>query len=715
MEELPYMTVPELDIFILQHRQEMNLSAHEETYLKIRRRRMSIERHSLEDRFTQPPHAESRPMIKVVVLGTESLTQHVESINMFLERDEKSVKSRVGDLTTRTMEYTTTGGQAAQVAVQTWLVPAAPSEDKLLRSLYYSSTTVFVIFFSIRSRPSLEDITNVWLPEVQRCGFPDPAPPVILVGTHAQARNHGSEGSHQIITAAEAISVARMYGVSKYIEVFNDNVHHINEVYQQAFHATMLTHGVSDLSYVNPPSALLDDCVFREHLTLATPIADFDPFERLFKINTTINQTIGARYFVTFDDVCTVEYSEPIKLVKPFPKILRVRCKARCHYPSEIVALPVPSVTPTPVAHFDVLTGTFAIHTVPEVRYYYTLDGSKPSPSTSRLYTNTLVLNPTQSLNNSLLAAPDDICVRIVAIGSGMFRSKTVEYKPPAALDAPKVTFNAAEGVLVIDTVPYLEYRYTLDGTLPSYDTSNNPSSFAYTRPVMIPKERYTSQQPFGGQPRVRVIAFPRLNFPSKCVEVPLASNHTPPSSSVNINKATLQRIQNGHALRVSQQAADRQRSGTPGRTHSPIMAPGSRRMDSPSRISTGGAAKSSSQAKDNAVEFDFDQPIHLSHLSVTTPGHGSGPSFYEVFVKSCDTPENGYLAVGSGTLDDVEGVQRMTLHPTAAMYVTSVDQVRCIFKAKNASNTFQICDMKVHGKPSGVRGGGAVGNSSMC
>eukprot|EP00759_Apiculatamorpha_spiralis_P021081 PhF_6_TR26157/c1_g1_i2/m.37093 len=722
VQDLPYMPAADLEGFIHQNRDELGLTPSEETYLRIRRRRLSIERASTQGKV-QSLQAPDRPRMKLVVLGTEGLTNHGESFTSYMEKDVK-VALRCGDLSEKTVEYTSSTGTVAVADIQAWLVPSDPG-SKQLRSLFFSSTTAFIVFFSVKSRSSFEDVTNVWLPEIAaHSGSSFVSPPVVLVGTHAQCRNALPETSQLLVTAQEAIALARTHSVSKYIEVFSDNVHHIHEVVQQAIQASLLTYGVQDLGMLDPTPSLLDDDVFRDQLTLGKPVCEFDLYDRVFKIDMdAANVGIGARYYVTFDDTNALEYTDPIKLVKPYPRTIRVVCKARCRYASDPVVLHVPSITPSPIAHFDVLTGTFVVHTLPDTKYYYTLDGSKPHPSTSRLYTNVLVLSGghvgTSGHSGPMFATPDDFSVRVVAMGPNAFRSKVSDYKPPPALDAPKVTFNAAEGVLCIDTVPYLEYRYTLDGSTPTYDVSNNPSTFIYSRPILIPKEKYINVASGVAAPRVRVMTFPRMNFPSRIVEVPLVAQHVPSSAVVHMTKTSLHRIQQGHANRAAQQRSLTPTGKPPG---SPHLAPGSRRA-SPARVSSPGPRRSTPantsttttnnnnnntsnsnknvvcNAQDNVVEFEFESPIQLSHVTVTTPGYGKGPSSYEIQVMPHD--ESRYITVGVGSLEDLDGLQKMVIPASSSQYVGNVARVRCLFMSDfNSQNTFQICDMKVHGRP---------------
>jgi hypothetical protein len=104
--------------------------------------------------------------------------------------------------------------------------------------------------------------------------------------------------------------------------------------------------------------------------------------------------------------------------------------------------------------------------------------------------------------------------------------------------------------------------------------------------------------------------------------------------------------------------------------------------------------------AEENNVNFAFEQPVSLSHVTVATPGAGRGPGMYELYARVLGDDPDRLQLVGGGALDDFEGVQTMPVQPAARLQ--PIVHVRCVFiAASHATDAlFQINDLRVHGKP---------------
>lgn len=74
------------------------------------------------------------------------------------------------------------------------------------------------------------------------------------------------------------------------------------------------------------------------------------------------------------------KYTGPIKLKKPYPRLIKVLGIERCKFCSEIASFEVPDETDPPVGYFDPITKAFhIISNRQDTLFFLTLDGSKPT------------------------------------------------------------------------------------------------------------------------------------------------------------------------------------------------------------------------------------------------------------------------------------------------------------------------------------------------
>ncbi|ESO09948.1 hypothetical protein HELRODRAFT_122890, partial [Helobdella robusta] len=74
-----------------------------------------------------------------------------------------------------------------------------------LRSVWFSSTDVFLLCFSTADLQSFENIKTKWLPEVNRCS---PDSPVVLVGLQTDRRNEETSNQHDFVSTKMAQNLA---------------------------------------------------------------------------------------------------------------------------------------------------------------------------------------------------------------------------------------------------------------------------------------------------------------------------------------------------------------------------------------------------------------------------------------------------------------------------------------------------------------------------
>ena len=61
--------------------------------------------------------------------------------------------------------------------------------------------------------------------------------------------------------------------------------------------------------------------------------------------------------------------------------------------------------------------------------------------------------------------------LRVIACEENRFRSKAISFKPFETIETPAVHYSEKEGIFSVDTMPGYIYRYTIDGSVPSFDS----------------------------------------------------------------------------------------------------------------------------------------------------------------------------------------------------------------------------------------------------
>jgi small GTP-binding protein len=124
-----------------------------------------------------------------------------------------------------------------QINLQLW--DTAGQEDyKKIRPLSYPQTDVFIICFSLVSPTSLENVQNMWIPEIKEyC----PTSPYILVGMKSDLRDQISISIDEFKSKGwEAISISKAEDMKKtikaqsYIECSAKTQYNIKEVFETA-------------------------------------------------------------------------------------------------------------------------------------------------------------------------------------------------------------------------------------------------------------------------------------------------------------------------------------------------------------------------------------------------------------------------------------------------------------------------------------------------
>ena len=97
-------------------------------------------------------------------------------------------------------------------------------EYSRLRALSYPSASLFVVFFSVVSRTSFDNVQNKWLPEIHHH---NPGTPFILVGSKTDLRIPGND---EHISSADGKTMARKTGAEKYVEISSLKGSNVQEV-----------------------------------------------------------------------------------------------------------------------------------------------------------------------------------------------------------------------------------------------------------------------------------------------------------------------------------------------------------------------------------------------------------------------------------------------------------------------------------------------------
>ncbi|KAJ9460159.1 Rac-like GTP-binding protein 2 [Diplonema papillatum] len=822
VNELPYMVETELEDFISLN-PELQLSEEEKLYLRVRRRKLSMQR-SHSDPSPYDDTGDADIPIKVVALGTDASGNKESTLHLFMlqpvsDKVDVLAKTTPCFIACRSVSFSDAQHPSSFHDVEVW-VPPVDDAHKMLRKLYYSSASVFLFFFAIDSRSSFDSVRSTWFPEV-RALYPVQDIPIILVGINAEQR-HRPNPSAELVSSEEAVALAHEYGATKYIEVFSNNLYHVNEIMQQAVRAVL-----------NGPRWPAEQCsetrrddyrLFQEHLTVPPPVGYFDLMARTFSVK----KDPDTRYFVSFTDaeptVADQELTGPLRFPTPAPEFVRVKAFQKCRYPSDTLVLPVPRETDMPVGYFDVLRRGFFIAEDPKKslaskRYHYTVDGSKPTAESPLLNAEEGLRfdtePPLSSMGNGSVSIPP--VLQVVALEDGKFRSKAARFTAPPQLPAPKTVFSSDRVLRVVSPASHVEYRYTLNGDPPTYT-----NSILYSGSVMLPPDAVSH--------RIKIAAFPPLAFPSRAVDVssvphedvqsitalhnvshhssppvleteirlqrgasrrlsksvsssrcgspsrnaqavvtlantggkPIASNkrefaadraHTSGSGApgVPMTKSALGRM----SLRSRQTSPSTPRSQSPsrggspgggGRTHRPspsfvgqttgkplntthdhcskptdgatdLRAKSQSTLDTRSKPqssaragrsnSTGGLTAGTSgdnvtcTTRNSTLDFHFEEPIAVSHLTASTPGSGRGPEGYVIHVRDSSSPDglSGppiFTEIGSGSLQDLNGVQLLNVEPVYRnIHATEVH----VTFTKPHSGLFRINNVQIHGK----------------
>ncbi|XP_066946718.1 ras-related protein ced-10-like [Macrobrachium rosenbergii] len=106
------------------------------------------------------------------------------------------------------------------------------------RVLCYQGASVFLVCFSIDNPNSLENVRQVWLPEVRKeCGD---TVPTLLVGTKSDLRN--SSQATNTVKAAEGRKVAKSLKMAGYVECSAKELNNLKQVFSEAVQATEPNH-----------------------------------------------------------------------------------------------------------------------------------------------------------------------------------------------------------------------------------------------------------------------------------------------------------------------------------------------------------------------------------------------------------------------------------------------------------------------------------------
>ena len=193
------------------------------------------------------------------------------------------------------------------------------------------------------------------------------------------------------------------------------------------------------------------------------------------------------------------------------------------------------------------------------------------------------------------------------------------------------------------------------------------------------------------GLHRIRVAAFPKLVFPSRVVDVVVnaamgaapTSNTTP---HVAMTKSARGRIQSSH---------DRQ-SRTRTATNSPTRS--KRRTASVPKKVSNTDTQVTCATRTSSLDFSFDDPIAITHITVATPGGGRGPCGWRILLYTDARADP--IESGSGPLQDVNGVQIMNVDASCRrLHAVKVE----VHFSKPQAALFRVNNVQIHGKPVAV------------
>jgi hypothetical protein len=366
------------------------------------------------------------------------------------------------------------------------------------------------------------------------------------------------------------------------------------------------------------------------------------------------------------------------------PKVAKAVAIAEGCFRSRVATIEAPLALDPPRVNYSGHTGTLTMESpAPSgtVDIRFTLDGSAPT-FTSPLYTRPIALPKGDATHRRIRAAcfPQ---LRFPSVETVAEMGVTVDTRAPFLTNKSAMSrVAAAHSRQEDDDGPALLMAPGSRGTASRYKATASPSRDQGTlsgrsSPIRA-SSTPTQTQRRGGTPSRRPADRPttprRGSSPSKPVA---AASHTPSRKPSARATTTITRqspaSQTGAAKEPTPAAAD-------------AAAP------PPKNVSCA--------AEENTVNFAFEAPIALSHITVATPGSGRGPAMYELYARvQGDPPDSAMQLVGGGALDDFEGVQTLPVKPAARLQ--PIVQVRCVFLAGASApdSLFQINDLKVHGK----------------
>lgn len=179
--------------------------------------------------------------IKLVSIG--DCDEHTEKqLILFSYRDRQAFKPDDYIPTTfdNSDKYLTFEGQT--INLQLWSTFNQENYKKL-RPLTYPQTDIFLICFSLVHPNTLENVENMWLPEIKEyC----PGVPFILVGTKLDYRDefdqHEDEYKSrgwQPVSYEQGLAMKNKLGASDYIECSTLTLKNIDEVFEAAIRAVL--------------------------------------------------------------------------------------------------------------------------------------------------------------------------------------------------------------------------------------------------------------------------------------------------------------------------------------------------------------------------------------------------------------------------------------------------------------------------------------------
>ncbi|XP_039058319.1 rac-like GTP-binding protein ARAC7 [Hibiscus syriacus] len=112
---------------------------------------------------------------------------------------------------------------------------AGQEDYSRLRPLSYRGADIFVLAFSLISRPSYENVLKKWMPELRRFA---PNVPIVLVGTKLDLREDRACLADQmgscVITSAQGEELRKQIGAAAYVECSSKTQQNVKAVFDTA-------------------------------------------------------------------------------------------------------------------------------------------------------------------------------------------------------------------------------------------------------------------------------------------------------------------------------------------------------------------------------------------------------------------------------------------------------------------------------------------------